>query len=387
MKVFVASAAELLTDHSTHGEGLIAWQTLSALADRGHELVVCAPRLELTSEAPFETVELGRTSRWESLEPLTYARTARRVFEERGGAAGFDAVHWLFPGEPLCFVPPAGVNFVVGPLLPRWRSPRSRAFRVGDAVRLAAAPLFANRRRRSLAAATEIFVSIPAAVAELPPSAARRAKVRPFGIDAGRFRTAALPARPTVLYVGRLEPEKRAADLVAAFAAVVGVLPDAQLLIAGDGSERRHLELLSGQLGIASSVSFLGAVPHDDVADVLARGSLLCLPSVGEPFGMVALEAMASGRAVVAVDAGGPGYLVEHGNGGALVERGTPAELAGALGDLLRDRRRLEAMGRFNRSRVETDFDLARIADALESAYRGAAVHEEQMPALSELAS
>jgi glycosyltransferase involved in cell wall biosynthesis len=387
VKVFVASAAEMLTDQSTHGEGLIAWQMLSALADRGHELVVCAPRLELTSEPPFETVEIGRTSRWESLEPLTYARAALGVFEERGGAAGFDAVHWLFPGEPLCFAPPSGVNFVIGPLLPRWRSPRSRSFRLGDAVRLVATPLFAHRRRRALGAATEVLVSIPAAVDELPPSARLRAKVHPFGVDASRFRPTTLPAAPTVLYVGRLEPQKRAADLVAAFASVVGALPDAQLLIAGDGSEREYLELLSGQLGIASSVTFLGSVPHDEVADVLARGSLLCLPSVGEPFGMVVLEAMASGRAVVAVDAGGPGYLLRHGEGSVLVDRGTPAELAEALTGLLSDRPRLEAMGRFNRTRVEAELDLARIAEALETAYAGEAVHAEETAALSEVAS
>src|SRR5204862_7357867 len=70
LRVLVPSASALLTDHRPHGEGLIAWDVFSGLAARGHELVVCAREAALRSSPPFEVVETGRASRWESVEPL-----------------------------------------------------------------------------------------------------------------------------------------------------------------------------------------------------------------------------------------------------------------------------------------------------------------------------
>ncbi len=370
LRVFVASGAELLTDHATHGEGLIAWETFSALARRGHELVVCARRVDLASESPFEVIEVGRTLRWESLEPLAYARRVRRLFEQRGGARAFDAVHWLFPQDPLCFVPPKGVTFVVGPRLPSWRddSRQARPRRPGDAVRLLASPAFAAQRRRALGRA-HVLVSIPSALDELPAGVRGRARTQPFGVDDRVFRPTPLPATPTILFVGRLDPQKRIRALVEAFADVVRVLPEARLVVAGDGPERGAVEELCASHDVRDAVELLGAVPHADVAALFERSSVLCLPSVGEPFGMVVLEAMASGRAVVAVAAGGPGWLVDPGRGGALVAHGTPAELADALVEVLRDPSRPAELGAHNRRKVESELSVVRVAESLERAY------------------
>lgn len=374
LRIFVASAAELLTDHAQHGEGLIAWQTFSALAGRGHELVVCAREIDLASEPPFEVVETGRRLRLESLEPLAYARHVRRHFEKRGGADAFDAVHWLFPQEPLCFVPPRGVNFVLGPRSPSWAAPlapgAARPRRAGDVVRTATTPIFDALRRVACSRASRILVSTPLAAEGVPPRERSKVEVRPFGVDLARFPQRALPETPTVLYVGRLDPIKRVRELVEAFATVRRKLPDARLMVAGDGPERSSIEASCRELGIDGAVELLGRVRHDGVPALLGRCTLLCLPSVGEPFGMVVLEAMASARAVVAVAGGGPDWLVDPGRGGALASSGRPAVLAEAMVEVLGDVGQAEHMGAHNRERAEAEFGLETLAESLENAYR-----------------
>jgi glycosyltransferase involved in cell wall biosynthesis len=371
LRIFVASAAEVLTDHVPHGEGLIAWQTFSALADKGHELVVCARRVDLKTGPRFDIVETGMALRWESLEPLAYALRVRRIFAQRGGAKAFDAVHWLFPQEPLCFVPPRRVNFVIGPRLSSWPAApgRGRALRPGDAVRTIAQPALAALRYSSLSRASRILVSTPSAVDELPARHRARAHVIPFGVDEARFRPAPLPDVPTVLYAGRLDPVKQVRQLVEAFGIASGILPDARLILAGEGADRAWIESRCVELGIQDAVTLLGRVSHAEIPDLLQRCSVLCLPSRGEPFGMVVLEAMASARAVVAVADGGPGWLVDSGQGGSLVPHGAAAELAEALIDVLREPPRLQAMGRHNRTRVEGEFSLSRLVESLERAY------------------
>jgi glycosyltransferase involved in cell wall biosynthesis len=141
-------------------------------------------------------------------------------------------------------------------------------------------------------------------------------------------------------------------------------------VLAGDGPEADWIRARSEELGIAEDVVLLGPVSHDATRHLYRSCSLLCLPSAGEPFGMVVLEAMASGRAVVAVDAGGPRWLVEDGVGGLLMSGGSVTELERVLRDALGQPGRLEEMGRRNRERVERELSLTRLVHVLEEEYR-----------------
>jgi glycosyltransferase involved in cell wall biosynthesis len=373
LRIFVPSSSALLTDHLPHGEGLIAWSILSGLAERGHELVVCARRVALRSRPSFEVVETGYASARESLEPLMYARLVGRIHRTRARSARFDVAHWLFPQgrHELLFAPTDGTPFVIGPHSPEWPA-GARTPLPGDLVRLAARPLFSREHRRSLDAAGVIFVSVPDAASVFPERYRAKTHVLPFGVDARRFAPTPLPSDRTVLFVGRLDETKGVRDVVESFAQARMVLGDARLVLVGEGPDAAWVESARDRLGLNGSLELRGRVPHDRVAEQLQEATLVCLPSRGEPFGMALVEAMAAGRPVLAADSGGPRYILGRSALAArqLVPEGDADRLSDALVELLGDRFGLDALAAENRRLVEEELDLERTLDVLESTYR-----------------
>jgi len=159
-------------------------------------------------------------------------------------------------------------------------------------------------------------------------------------------------SRPTVLFVGRLHAEKGIWELLRAFRLVSREVPDAGLVIAGDGPERRRAQVSAATLG--DRVTFLGPVLNRDVAPLLRAAALLAAPSVTtrrwEEFaGAVPMQAMACGTPVVATRSGALPQYVPDGGAGLLVAERDPEALAAAMTQLLTDperRRRLGAAGR-----------------------------------------
>lgn len=373
MKIFFPSAAEVLTDFEPNGEGLIAWNLLSGLASRGHEIVACVGQSRLSTPAPFDVVEVGATTRFEVVQPLTYAAAAERELRRRGRRA-FDVAHWLFPSGALGLRAGSmcGVPLVVGPLPQNWPSPKRR-WPPGFLVRRAMGPWLERRRRSMLSAAETILVANRGALVSWPQVPAERTKVLPFPIRLEDFPMFANVATPVVLFIGRLEREKRVDDLLAAFAMVLERVPDAHLVIAGDGTQRHELEQMTRILTIERAVTFVGVVQRSQVATRIAECAVTCLPSNGEPFGMVLLEAMACGRPVVATRSGGPASIVSDPDGGRLVSVGNPSALAEALVEFLVNPSRAKRAGIFNRDRVERLYALDRVLDQLVDVYVDAA--------------
>ena len=127
-----------------------------------------------------------------------------------------------------------------------------------------------------------------------------------------------------------------------AFAKVVAQIPQARLLIAGDGPERRDLAVLIDRLYLNASVCLLGHLSREKLEDCFATVWLQVVPSRWEePFGIVAAEALMRGTAVVATDAGGTRSLVAHRSTGVIVaqgeEQGIVADLASAIAELASD--------------------------------------------------
>ncbi|MGI9491693.1 MAG: glycosyltransferase, partial [Geminicoccaceae bacterium] len=133
--------------------------------------------------------------------------------------------------------------------------------------------------------------------------------------------------RATLLSVGHLI-ERKGHDLVIK---ALSLLPDTELLIAGDGPERHHLERLAVSLGLDDRVRFLGVVRHQALADLYCSADLLVLASSREGWPNVLLEALACGTPVVATRNWGTPEIVSAPEAGCLVDQRTPEAIADAI--------------------------------------------------------
>ena len=154
---------------------------------------------------------------------------------------------------------------------------------------------------------------------------------------------AELPQRPTALFVGALEAYKNVDGLAAAWRRVVRELPEARLLIVGQGSRRRPVELLVRDL--PESVEHVLQLEPAEVAAAFDDATLLVLPSWPEGLGRVVIESFARGRGVVATDAGGIPDLVTDGREGILIPPADEDALVEALLRVLRDRELAARLG------------------------------------------
>ncbi|MED1782201.1 DUF1957 domain-containing protein [Brevibacillus fortis] len=142
---------------------------------------------------------------------------------------------------------------------------------------------------------------------------------------------------PVLFFVGRLVQEKGVHLLMEAMARLRDDFPHAKLLVAGRGPMQDEWKQLVHQMGLSEQVRFLGFV--DDVRrnELFALADVAVFPSLYEPFGIVALEAMALGTPVLVADTGGLREIVRHGENGAMMYTGDPESLTNQLRWLLRD--------------------------------------------------
>lgn len=189
------------------------------------------------------------------------------------------------------------------------------------------------------------------------------------GIDLERFTAGTEDPVPTVLFVGRLEQEKRVGELIAAFARVPG---RARLEIVGDGSRRAGWAALARRLGVADRVRFRGVVDDEELVAAYRRAAVFAIPGVAELQSLVTLEAMAAGLPVVAADAVALPHLVRTGHNGVLYPPGDVDALAGALGALLGDPGARARMGAASRETVAAHA-LGSTLDEFEALYAAAA--------------
>ena len=194
------------------------------------------------------------------------------------------------------------------------------------------------------------------------------------GIDTARFaavqRSAQAP--PTILFVGRLVAFKGCEILIRAMAQVRRTVPEARLVVAGEGPLRAELEALAASLGVAAS--FVGRVDQPRVAELLGQATAFCLPSlteadgVFEAFGMVMLEAQAAGVPVVTSAKAGAEAVVDGETGHVFAERDV-AGLAAILARLCADTGQAARLGSAARAHVRARFDVRDCTRVVEDLY------------------
>ena len=170
------------------------------------------------------------------------------------------------------------------------------------------------------------------------------------GVDLERFARSPLPREPVVAVVANLNSYKRHDLFLRGFDLASRRIPAARAILVGDGPERRRLEKLAAELGIAERVTFLGRLA--DPRSAVSEARVVSLTSLHEGLPNALLEAMAMGRPVVATEVGGVPELVDDGVEGFLVGN-DPVDLGERLAVLLTNDGTAETMGERARARAE----------------------------------
>ena len=181
---------------------------------------------------------------------------------------------------------------------------------------------------------------------------------RPPGFPNGRV----------ILTVGRwsrAERYKGVDTLIAALARLVSQFPDLQLVVAGIGDDRDWFQKIADECGVGGHVHFLPGLSYPEIAACYTACEIFAMPSRGEGFGLVYLEAMACGKPAIGGLHGGAPEVIDHGKTGFLVQHGNVEQLASALQRLLADPALGRAMGARGRQRVEKEFQFETFANSL----------------------
>ena len=333
------------------------------LLERGHQATVLAPTIATPREPWVRSV--GRPIRVSyhgtvaPIAPLSYRRTRAALASLRP-----DVLHVHEPLTPSVSMFAALAAKV--PVLATVHAYLDRSY----AMELAAPVLRRIWRRVTVgvavsdAAASFLRRAVPAAALEIVPN----------GVDVGAFAGAEpradLPPGRRILWVNRLDAQKGFPIAVAAFSKVLEDVPNAVLVVVGEGKDREALGLLTESA--RARVDMRGAVPNEQVPAFHAACEEFVSPAVGqESFGIALVEAMAAGLPVVATDIPGYREVVSDGVEGLLVAPRDPEALAAGLVRVLTEPGLAARLGEAGRERALT-FDWPVVVDRLEELYRRA---------------
>jgi glycosyltransferase involved in cell wall biosynthesis len=275
--------------------------------------------------------------------------------------------HWLFPQ-----------GWIAAWLGRRWKVPVIVTAHGGDAFSLQQSALAGIKRWTVQNCST--WTSNTSATAQAVGDRLPKPEIIPMGVDYRRFNSGiSLDKSPEVsvlLFVGRLVEKKGVRDLINAYALLEETaLEKTELWIVGDGVEREALELLVNQLNLRGKILFHGRLPNDQLPNYYAAADIFIAPSItdssgdSEGQGVILLEALASGTAIISTRTGGIGEVLEHGKTGLLVEPNDPAELKEAIEILLNDHELRDSLAAEGK-RIISAYDWKIIAGRFAGLYR-----------------
>jgi phosphatidylinositol alpha-1,6-mannosyltransferase len=241
-------------------------------------------------------------------------------------------------------------------------------------------------RRRALHSANLVLSPSQATadfVASLQGIPRKNIRVLPWGLDPdfdlklSHLNTAKLPEDfpkgRVILTVGRwlaTERYKGMDTLIQSLPRLLLRWPHLQLALVGSGDDREWLEQIARKSGVGSHVSFLTNLSQSELSACYAAAEIFALPSSGEGFGLVYLEAMARGKPVIGGAHGGAPEVIQDGVTGYLVQHGDPIQLATSLDALLTNPEHAREMGKRGRERLEKEFRFPTFAKAFRKILR-----------------
>lgn len=337
-----------------------------ALIRMGHEVSVLAPaesdeglpKFVVSTGKPKAVKYNGSVARL-SFGPIT-ARKVSRWIEE----GEFDVLHVHEPLAPSLSV--LACWAAKGPIVATWHSSMDRSKMILSLAKLAQTVMEKISAR--------IAVS-EAARTTLVHHVGGDAVVIPNGVDVSAFQGAQPQAGwpgtgKSLVFLGRVdEPRKGLEVLINAYPLLRAQFPEVRLLIAGPGDADELFEKLSAE--DRASITTLGMISGDSKPSVLASGSIYVAPNTGgESFGIVLLEAMASGTPVVASDLEAFQRVLDYGRAGVTFRNEDSEDLARVVGDLLADdfkRAELASNGKIRAQEFDWSTVASRIVDVYES--------------------
>ncbi len=328
------------------------------------------PALDAAAAAGAETLLLGKgAARWAGLTRLARELRERRIDVVNGHnpiGSIYGTLAARMAGVPVVVRTEHSIHYRGrgGPLYPPVEAAlTTRVDRVVCGCEAAR-----RRHARRLPGAAGRFVTVLNGVSETTAPPRPRATTRAsLGLA---------PDAPVALTVGSLTVQKSQDVLLEAMARVAERVPDAVLLIAGEGPLRPALEARHAALGLGARARLLGA--RADVADLLEASDLMVLSSSREGLPVTLLEAMRARRATVATDVGGSAEAVEDGVTGRIVPVGDPAALAEAMAALLAQPELRARMAESGHARWRERFTAGGMVRATESVYREALARRDR---------
>lgn len=211
--------------------------------------------------------------------------------------------------------------------------------------------------------------NVPADKIDVIPNAVDWEKFQ-IKVDPGRIkeRYAIHPLAPVVLFIGRLDDQKGPDLLVEAIPKVLTNRWDVKFIFGGGGGMRGHLQRRVAELGVDHATRFLGWVPFQPFVELMNSANIVCIPSRNEPFGIILLEAWATGRPVVATDVGGLSENIENFVDGVKVYP-NPESIAWGINYLLNNPDSMKQISETCRKKVKR-FSWSNVAKRLVETYR-----------------
>ncbi|MFH1826656.1 MAG: glycosyltransferase family 4 protein [bacterium] len=357
----------------------------TTLVKSGHEVTVVSTNLPVEKNAPAEEMMSGfKLIRLPAKNLFSYLPCTLKRFDLKM-LEGFDIVH--------CHVPSFGfLRAVAGkikqPLIVTYHcdvtiSEKYYGIRVPGFVIKAAEWIF-NSIAKYLLGKADVVYNTTKTYADSSPVLSRMKNVKhiPIGIFYDHIdemhKKIGLSDKDKnpkqLLWLGRMAGNKGCDYTVKALPLILKEVPDAQLVICGDGEEKAHINSLIDELKVRDHIKMYGIVTFEELVQLFYKSLVYIFPSINrlEAFGIVQLESFANYTPVICTDIPGPNAVMDVGTTGLIVPKQNPEAIAKAVIPLLKNPQKAIEMGKAGRKLVETKYDWKVIGQQVIDVYTGA---------------